>query len=89
MTMAATLPDDSVWSQMTMRCYYSSLALHHTAAKIAGFGVQFCTKLCPKERCFSNTYRAIFFLWRNYGCNFSETSYYIRQALQLTTLFHA
>jgi hypothetical protein len=32
---------------------------------------------------------AIILLQRNIGRNFSETSYYIRQALQLTTLFHA
>jgi hypothetical protein len=59
------------------------------AAKMAQFGAQFCTKLRLKERCFSNTYRAIIFSRRNFGRNFSKTSYYIRQALQLITLFCA
>jgi hypothetical protein len=31
------------------------------AAKMAQVGAQFCAKLHPKERCFSNTYKEIFF----------------------------
>jgi hypothetical protein len=46
-----------------------------TAAKMAQFGAQFFTKLRPKERCFSNTYRAIFVLPHDFGRNLSETSY--------------
>ncbi len=58
-----------------------------TVAKTAQFGAQFCANLRLKEKCLSNTYRAIIFLWCNFGHNFSETSYSIRQALRLTKLF--
>ncbi len=33
----------------------------YMVAQMARFGAQFCEKLHPKERFFSNTYRAIFF----------------------------
>jgi hypothetical protein len=63
--------------------------LVYTAAKMAQFGARFCVKLHPKERYFSDTYRAIILLRCNFGCNFSETSYFVRQALWLTMLFCA
>jgi hypothetical protein len=49
----------------------------------------FAQNCAQKKDVSSNTYRAIIFSQRNFWRNFSETSYYIRQALRYTTLFCA